>query len=72
MSRIITAIIALPVLIASIWIKQLELLFVALAVAAGFNDGDAGSSSGGSDFGGGGSGGDFGGDGGGGDGGGGE
>jgi len=34
MSRVITAIIALPILIASIWIKQLELLFVALAAAA--------------------------------------
>ena len=34
MSRVITAIIALPVLIASIWIAKLELLFVVLAAAA--------------------------------------
>jgi phosphatidate cytidylyltransferase len=34
MSRVITAIIALPVLIASIWISRLELLFVGLAAAA--------------------------------------
>ncbi|MGI9108277.1 MAG: phosphatidate cytidylyltransferase [Pyrinomonadaceae bacterium] len=34
MSRVITAIIAIPILIASIWLAQLELLFVALAAAA--------------------------------------
>jgi len=34
MKRLLTAIVVLPVLIASIWIPQLELVFVALAVAA--------------------------------------
>lgn len=34
MSRVITALIALPVLIASIWIEQLALLFVVLCLAA--------------------------------------
>jgi len=34
MSRVITAIIVLPVLIASIWLPQLELLFVAMAATA--------------------------------------
>jgi phosphatidate cytidylyltransferase len=34
MSRVITAIIALPILIASIWMERLQLLFVVLAAAA--------------------------------------
>ena len=34
MSRLITALVALPILFASIWIKQLELLFVVIAAAA--------------------------------------